>query len=137
MGTMAGEISPDIMFLKIRQKVTRKRAGGYVAVRLGGHGRISKGGSKNNAKRVPKWANGTCFGMHGQRTKMQDVGMNGHDDQMGVKGSKRVGTRGAQFRLNVFSLRKSKKTNRQANETRKPGRTNMATHTTNCNNKKW
>ena len=45
---MAGEITPDIMFCEIGQKVKQMGGGGYRLVRMGVDGCISKGESKNS-----------------------------------------------------------------------------------------
>ena len=42
LGPMAGEISPDIMFWKGRQKEARMGADGYRSVRMGADGRMYK-----------------------------------------------------------------------------------------------
>ena len=49
-GLMAGEISPDIMFWVIRQKMARMGADGCRSVRMGGDACISKEGTWNNTK---------------------------------------------------------------------------------------
>ena len=48
---MTGEISPDIMFCEIGQKVKQVGVDGYGLVRMGVDGCISKGESKNKVKR--------------------------------------------------------------------------------------
>ena len=58
---MAGEISPDIMFLAIRPKVVQMHAGGYYVVCMGANRRIRKGESKNRAKRSPNARAGDVF----------------------------------------------------------------------------
>ena len=50
---MAGEISPDIMFWGVCQKMVWVSADGYSAVLMGADGCIGKEGSKNKAKRAP------------------------------------------------------------------------------------
>ena len=50
---MAGEISPDIMFWAVWQKVVRMGADGCISVPMGADECMGKEGSKNKAKRAP------------------------------------------------------------------------------------
>ena len=50
---MAGEISPDIMFWGIYQKMMWMGADGYRTVQMGANGCINKERGKNKGKRVP------------------------------------------------------------------------------------
>jgi hypothetical protein len=47
---MAGEISPDIMFLKDMQKMARMDTDGYRLMQMGANGRMGNGRSKNKGK---------------------------------------------------------------------------------------
>ena len=58
---MAGEISPDIMFCEIRLKWKQMVVDGCRLIRMGVDGCISKGGSKNNAKRGTSSRAGRVF----------------------------------------------------------------------------
>ena len=53
LGAMAGEISPDIMFWRVCQKVVRMGVDGCRSIQMGADGCIGKEGSKNKAKRAP------------------------------------------------------------------------------------
>ena len=53
LGAMAGEISPDIMFWGVCQKLVCMSANGYSAVLTGADRCINKEGGKNKAKRAP------------------------------------------------------------------------------------
>ena len=60
-GPMTGEISPDIMFWEFRPKVSRMGADGCRWVRMGVDECISKGESKNKAKRGVNSRSGHVF----------------------------------------------------------------------------
>ena len=53
LGVMTGEISPDIMFWGVCQKVMRMGANGYKVVWMGAYRPIGKEGTKNKEKRGP------------------------------------------------------------------------------------
>ena len=52
LGAMAGEISPDMMFCKIRPKVSKMGVDGYRLIQVYANGRRGKEGSTNEAKRA-------------------------------------------------------------------------------------
>ena len=58
---MAGEISPDIMFWGVWQKVVRMGADGCISVPMGADGCMGKEGSKNKTKRAPNGQAGHVF----------------------------------------------------------------------------
>ena len=62
LGPMAGEISPDIMFWGVCQKMMWMGADGYRAVRMGADGRINKERGKNTEKGAPNGRAGHVFG---------------------------------------------------------------------------
>jgi len=84
---MAGEISPDIMFLAIRPKVVQMHAGGYYVVCMGANRRIRKGQSKNRAKRAQNGRAGHVFVLYAQGQKMHHVGRGGQVAKQGCLGA--------------------------------------------------
>ena len=71
LGVMAGEISPDIMFLGVWQRVVWMGAGGHKSVRMDSHGHIRKGGEQKQGKKSPEWSSRGCFAMYGRGKKKQ------------------------------------------------------------------
>ena len=61
LGPMAGEISPDIMFWDVWQKVVRMGADGCRSFRMGADGCMSKEGNKNKTKTSPHGRTGDIF----------------------------------------------------------------------------
>ena len=61
LGPVAGEIYPNIMFCEIRLKWKQMVVDGCRLIRMGVDGCISKGGSKNNAKRGTSSRAGRVF----------------------------------------------------------------------------
>ena len=55
-GAMAGEISPDMMFLGVWQKVVWMGADAYRAFWMGADGCGGKGGGTKHGKKSSKWA---------------------------------------------------------------------------------
>ena len=68
---MAGEISPDIMFWRVWQKVMWVGADGYRSVRMGEDGCMGKEGSKNKVKGAPNGGAGRVFVLrdHGKKNQ--------------------------------------------------------------------
>ena len=84
---MAGEISPDIMFWRVCQKVGRMGVDGFRSIRMDANGCMGKGESKNKAKRA---SNGREWdGLRRMHTvqKTQEVGSDGHAGQRGSYGA--------------------------------------------------
>ena len=80
---MAGEISPDIMFWRVCQKVVRMGVDGCVSIRMDVNGCMGKGESKNKAKRASNgWEWDGLRRMHTVQ-KNQEVGSDGHAGQRG------------------------------------------------------
>jgi hypothetical protein len=78
---MAGEISPDIMFWRVRQKMVRMGVDGCRSIRMGVDGCIGKEGSTNKAKRAPNgWEWDDLRPMYPVQ-KQQEVGSDGHAGQ--------------------------------------------------------
>ena len=74
--TMAGEISPDIMFWEVRPKVSRMGVDGCKWVRMGADECISKGESKNKAKRGVNSRSGHVFEcLHTAEKSRKSAGM--------------------------------------------------------------
>ena len=73
MVVMAGEISPDMMFLGGWQKVVWMGAGDHRAVWMGADRCRGKGGGKKQSKKNFKWARTRCFMRHGTVQKIRKV----------------------------------------------------------------
>ena len=83
---MAGEISPDIMFLGVWQKMVRMGADGYRPVLMGEDGCIGKEGGKKEAKRAPHGRAGDVLQCMYTVQKKQEVGRDGHGGLEGTRG---------------------------------------------------
>ena len=86
LGPMAGEISPDIMFLVVWQKMVEMSADGYRSVALGAYRCMGKKGSKNKAKSPQSGRAGGIFVMSDDSKKRQEVGRDSLGDQRGSWG---------------------------------------------------
>ena len=61
LGSMAGEISPDMMFCDFKQKMVRVGAGGCKWVRMEANGCKGTGRQENSAKEVQTGSSGDVF----------------------------------------------------------------------------
>ena len=61
LGSMAGEISPNIMFCQTKAKWAKKAPDGCEGVRMGAIGCICTGGQENKEKRGKKRQSGHIF----------------------------------------------------------------------------
>ena len=86
LGPMAGEISPDIMFQVVGQKMVEMSADGYRSVPVGEYRYIGKKGSKNKAKSPQSGRAGGAFVMSDDSKKRQEVGRDSLGDQRGSWG---------------------------------------------------
>ena len=80
---MVGEISPDIMFCGVWQKVVRMGADRCRSMRMGADGCMGKGGSKNKTKTVPDARAGHVCVMRDHGKKSQEVGRDSLGGQRG------------------------------------------------------
>ena len=74
LGPMAGEISPDIMFQVVGQKMVEMSADGYISVSASANRCMGKEGSKNKAKIPQSGRAGGVFVMSDDSKKSQEVG---------------------------------------------------------------
>ena len=115
LGPMVGEISPDIMFWGVCQKMVYMGADGYRAVLMGADGCINKGESKNKAKRAPNGRAGHVFERmlmckkYYMLPKMIVVLREG-------QGEEQRANKVRALRFNIFKQRKNSKTNRKVKE---------------------
>ena len=84
---MAGEISPDIMFLGGWQKVVWMGAGAHIAVWMGADGCRGKGKGKKQSKKNSKWARTGCFMRYAHSAKKWQGDRHGYGDQRGPRGA--------------------------------------------------
>ena len=83
LGPMAGEISPDIMFCGVWQKVVRMVADGCRSIPMGEDGCMVKQGSKKKTKTVPNARAGHVCVMRDHVKKRQEVGRDSLGGQRG------------------------------------------------------
>ena len=83
---MVGEISPDIMFLVVWQKMVEMSADGYRSVPVGANRCTGKEGSKNKAKSAQSGRAGGVFVMSDDSKKRQEVGRDSLGGQRGSSG---------------------------------------------------
>ena len=94
---MAGEISPDIMFLGVWQKTLRMGADGWNAVCMGAYGPKDKGEGKNKEKRAPNGRDvDVLWSMHMLKKTRKVVTMGivlgeGHSEEFGYNKGWAVG----------------------------------------------
>lgn len=60
-GSMAGEISPNIMFFEIRRRVIQMHANGFIWVANRCYGTHGQGGNAKQHEHMHKWARMTIF----------------------------------------------------------------------------